>query len=101
MITFPSILRLFSHRRWNFKAINLDGFGLILSVNYNINKFDITYQRSDLTTAVYSMPEVICNRIGFDNSYTGITPTESQELGWMVALVLFAAWGIKAMRKGL
>lgn len=82
--------------------ITLDGFGLLQSVDViSVDKLGITYQLPDGTQSavVYTAPS--CDRLGFDNSYTGLTVSDSVDLSMMVLLVLITAWSMKVLRRAL
>ena len=41
-----------------------------------------------------------CTRVGFDNSYSGMTTADAIEISGLVGLVLITAWAIKSLRRG-
>ena len=66
----------------------------------NLTDIDIT-AKSGINVFTYTVTPPICTKLGFDNSYTGITTADAVELGSQVSLVLIIAWGIKILRRSL
>ena len=77
----------------------LEGFGVIQSVNASGSVLTINYLNSNLNQASFSYPLATCEKLGFDNSFFGLTKEDSVALGSAVIGVLIVAWSIKVVRR--
>ncbi len=57
------------------------------------------YQTSTQQTYTLTLPA--CDRLGFDNSYTGLTVEDSQELAWAIVLVLVVAFSFRSLKRSV
>lgn len=79
----------------------LDGFGVIQSVNYSDSGLIINYLNSSLAFSSFSYPLVTCEKLGFDNNFSGLTKDDAVHIGESMVGVLVAAWAIKIIRRAL
>lgn len=77
----------------------LEGFGVIQSVNASDSVLTIDYLDSNLNQASFSYSLATCEKLGFDNSFLGLTKEDSVSIGSAVAGVLILAWTIKIVRR--
>jgi hypothetical protein len=77
----------------------LEGFGVIQSVNASGSGLTIDYLDANLNQASFSYPLATCEKLGFDNSFLGLTAQDSFSIGSAVAGVLIVAWSIKIVRR--
>lgn len=64
----------------------------VVTVNY----FDVS---NTLQSFTFTPP--ICETLGFDNSYTGLTTDDALELGVLVSIALVLAFSIKILKRAL
>ena len=77
----------------------LEGFGVIQSVNAAGGGLTINYLDTNLNQASFSYSLASCEKLGFDNSFLGLTVQDSLAIGSAVAGVLIVAWSIKIVRR--
>ena len=79
-------------------------FGVIQSVSGSGGGLSISYLYQDggaLNTGTFNYPLVSCTKLGFDNSFSGLTAADSTLIGSSVVSVLIAAWAIKIVKRVL
>lgn len=77
-------------------------YGQVTSATNNLGDITVNYIDSNTginSTFVFNPPN--CQTLGFDNSFTGITPVEAVELSWLVVTALIAAYAVVILRKAL
>ncbi len=79
----------------------LDGFGVIQSVSYAGSDLTVNYLNSSLTPLSFSYPLTTCEKLGFDNNFSGLSQDDSLHLAESVVGVLIAAWAIKIVKRAL
>jgi hypothetical protein len=77
----------------------LEGFGVIQSVSAGGFGLNVNYLNSSGNLMSFSYPLATCEKLGFDNSFTGLTVDDSIQISSAVVGVLIAAWGIKILRR--
>jgi len=75
-----------------------DGYILTNAVA-SLNDVLITAQK-ELITANYTFTPPICSKLGFDNSYSGLTTVDSLELWALGSVAMAAAYASKLLRRG-
>ena len=80
-------------------AFFLDGFGVIQSVSGGGYDLTVTYLNSSGNLLSFVYPIATCEKLGFDNSFTGLTAADSIQISSAVVGVLIAAWSIKILRR--
>ena len=79
----------------------LDGFGIIQSVTVNNTVLNVTYLTPSQTIQNFTYSLASCEKLGFDNSFSGLSQADSIQIGQSVAGVLLAAWAIKIVKRVL
>lgn len=82
-------------------AFFLEGFGVIQSVSGASSSLTINYLTSSGNLSNFSYSLVSCEKMGFDNSFSGLTRDDSLALSSGMIGVLVAAWVIKIVRRAL
>lgn len=79
----------------------LEGFGVVQSVSGFGSSLTVNYLTSsgNLQSFVYSI--ATCEKLGFDNSFSGLTRDDSITLSASMVGVLISAWVIKIIRRAL
>lgn len=77
----------------------LEGFGVIQSVAPVGSVLNVNYLNSNGNLLNFSYPLATCEKLGFDNNFTGLTVDDSIQISSAVVGVLIAAWGIKILRR--
>lgn len=82
-------------------AFFLDGFGVIQSVSSFGSSVTVNYLNSsgNLQNFVYQL--ATCEKLGFDNTFSGLTRDDSLALSSGMVGVLVSAWAIKIVRRAL
>ncbi|MDD5215381.1 MAG: hypothetical protein PHQ03_07595 [Methylococcales bacterium] len=80
-------------------AFFLDGFGVIQSVSSFGSGVTVNYLNSNGNLQSFVYPLATCEKLGFDNSFTGLTVDDSIQISSAVVGVLIAAWCIKILRR--
>jgi hypothetical protein len=79
-------------------------FGVIQSVDANGSNLSVSYlyqSSSGLVSSSFIYPLATCEKLGFDNSFSGLTQIDSVAIGSAVVSVLIAAWSIKIIKRML
>ena len=71
---------------------------VIKGVVVNNNTIEIKFNKKPKN---YDFIPPECTKLGFNSSYTGLTNSDANELGWLMALAMLSAWGIKILRRTL
>lgn len=79
----------------------LDGFGVIQSVTYSGSTLTVNYLNSSSSLSNFSYQLTTCEKLGFDNSFSGLSSSDSTLIGSSVVSVLIAAWAIKIVKRAL
>lgn len=75
--------------------------GVMQSVVPSGSSLTITYLDANANLSNFSYPLATCQKLGFDNSFSGLTKDDSVVLGSALAAVLISAWAIKIIRRSL
>jgi hypothetical protein len=73
----------------------------------NILKSVQKISNDQLELNFYKKPKIVnvtlhdCSAVGVANSYSGLSLADANELGWLMALAMITAWGIKILRRTL
>lgn len=79
----------------------LEGFGVIQSVSSVGSVLSVNYLTSSSTIQNFSYPLATCEKLGYDNSFTGLTKDDSLFIAQSMVGVLLAAWAIKIIRRAI
>lgn len=82
-------------------AFFLEGFGVIQSVSGFGSGATVNYLNSSGNLQSFVYPIATCQKLGFDNSFSGLTKDDSIALSGAMVGVLLAAWAIKISRRAL
>lgn len=77
----------------------LDGFGVIQSVTYSGSTLTVNYLNASSSLSNFSYPLATCEKLGFDNSFSGLTKDDSLHISESMVGVLIAAWAIKIVKR--
>ena len=77
----------------------LEGFGVIQSVSGIGGGLTVNYLDSSGHLLSFIYPLATCEKLGFDNNFTGLTVDDSIQISSAVVGVLIAAWCIKILRR--
>lgn len=76
-------------------------FGVIQSVAPSGSSLTITYLDVNANPAAFSYTLATCEKLGFDNSFSGLTKDDSVLIASSMVSVLIAAWVAKIVRRAL
>lgn len=79
-------------------------FGVIQSVSGTGSPLSISYvyqSNNALKTGTFNYSLATCTKLGFDNSFSGLTAVDSTLIGSSVVSVLIAAWAMKVVKRAL
>ncbi len=79
----------------------LEGFGVVQSVSGFGSSLTVNYLTSSGNLSSFSYSLVSCEKLGFDNSFSGLSKEDSLALSASMVGVLVAAWCIKIVRRAL
>jgi hypothetical protein len=79
----------------------LEGFGVIQSVSGGSSGLTVSYLHSSGNLLSFSYPVATCEKLGFDNNFSGLTKDDSVQISSAIVGVLIAAWAIKIVRRAL
>jgi len=65
----------------------------------NADQLSLSFLKEAVTNT-YTITVPDCPRLGFDNSFFGVSMQDSVDVTWLSAGILIAAWAIKTMRRG-
>ncbi len=92
---------LFSVKRSIRSEMVIPDFGIVQTVSSVVKTITVDYLKPDGTTSSYSFTPPICQQLGYDNSFTGLTTNDSVEIGGYIVLALVIAYSVKILRRGL
>ena len=79
----------------------LEGFGVIQSVSGFGSSLTVNYLHSSGNLQSFVYPIATCQKLGFDNNFSGLTRDDSLALAASMVGVLISAWVIKIVRRAL
>jgi hypothetical protein len=79
----------------------LEGFGVIQSVSGGGSSLTVNYLNLSGNLSSFSYSLVSCEKMGFDNSFSGLTKEDTLLLSGSMIAVLVSAWAIKIVRRAL
>lgn len=82
-------------------AFFLEGFGVIQSVSGIDGGITVNYLNFSGNLLSFSYPLVSCEKMGFDNTFSGLTKEDTLFLSTSMVGILIAAWAIKIVRRVL
>lgn len=81
-------------------------FGVIQSVTPNGSTLSISYlhqnqNQTELSSSTFNYSLATCDKLGFDNSFSGLTKKDSVDISAAIVAVLIAAYAAKIVRRAL
>jgi len=76
-----------------------DGY-VVIDTTISGSNINVT-ARKELINQTYTITPPSCTKLGFDNSYSGLSPVDALEIGALCTLVMASAFYFKVLKRGL